>query len=763
MAKVYLQIIGVVSLVLVSGGIALSEEGVFKYPCYLLEAYDADNSCWKGVEADGRWPVPVVPEKLLVGHPPSDVSCVTFPPDHWVELKFSGRIVDGPGNDIIIIEVGQAGEQALVFVTDGAGQEYLLDIATASDSGEQASTEIGIDIAGISFPFVPCALRVLAIDNKGDLPGFDIASVRARTCVDCGEIACNPYPPSGAENVAPDTILTWSPGNSAEKHTVYFGTSISDVDANATAVSNPTQPQDANSFDPGGLELGESYYWRVDEVNYASANSPWVGDIWSFTVTDHIVVDDFESYNDGDNKIYNTWIRAGEAIVYLATNPVYRCGQSMALDYYYNDYFYSEATRTFSSGQDWASAGVTTLELFFHGKADNEINGLMMYIAIGDGDVTTVVLYDGDPNNIKRESWQVWRIDLQKLAGVNLSNITNISIGMCLGITEPSGYGWGRVYFDDIMLYPSRCLEANRPAADFTGDCAVDFEDLEEMTYNWLDTIYNVYPVASPNAPLAWYKFDGNAQDSTGNAHGDPCGSPTYVPGIYGQAIRFDGYKDSVVIAGAAALFSKISSQITIAFWQYGDDSPHLNDTVCCSNYIYGVAGPAIAINLGCWRKPSRYNWDAGYPWSFDSRLSGSHRYKSEWAGREPDGSTAGRWNHWAFAKDCEAGPNGRGLMQIFLNGVLYDSRMDASSPISAVTSYVIGSGWYGGYDGLIDDFRIYDYALSQQEVAYIATNGTGVFDQPLMSPANLSADGRINLKDFAILANKWLDKRLWP
>ena len=75
----------------------------------------------------------------------------------------------------------------------------------------------------------------------------------------------------------------------------------------------------------------------------------------------------------------------------------------------------------------------------------------------------------------------------------------------------------------------------------------------------------------------------------------------------------------------------------------------------------------------------------------------------------------------------------------------------------------MIGSGWYGGYDGLIDDFRIYDYALSQPEVAYIATNGTGIFDQPLMSPADLSADGRINFKDFAILADNWLNERLWP
>ena len=101
--------------------------------------------------------------------------------------------------------------------------------------------------------------------------------------------------------------------------------------------------------------------------------------------------------------------------------------------------------------------------------------------------------------------------------------------------------------------------------------------------------------------------------------------------------------------------------------------------------------------------------------------------------------------------------------MQIFLNGALYDSRMGANSPILGVTSFQIGSGWYGGYDGLIDDFRIYNYALSQLEVAYIATNGTGIFDQPIMSPADLDADKQINFKDFAVLAGSWLDEQLWP
>ena len=101
--------------------------------------------------------------------------------------------------------------------------------------------------------------------------------------------------------------------------------------------------------------------------------------------------------------------------------------------------------------------------------------------------------------------------------------------------------------------------------------------------------------------------------------------------------------------------------------------------------------------------------------------------------------------------------------MHIFLNGLLYDTRSGAGAAISGITSFEIGSGWYGGYDGLIDDFRIYNYALSQSEIAHVATNGTGIFEQPLMIPADLNNDNQIDFSDFALLADHWLENQLWP
>ena len=63
-----------------------------------------------------------------------------------------------------------------------------------------------------------------------------------------------------------------------------------------------------NTYQAGGLEYGKTYYWRVDEVNDAATPSVREGEIWSFSTTEFFVVEDFEGYNDDDNRIYDAWI-----------------------------------------------------------------------------------------------------------------------------------------------------------------------------------------------------------------------------------------------------------------------------------------------------------------------------------------------------------------------------------------------------------------------------------------------------------------------
>ena len=88
--------------------------------------------------------------------------------------------------------------------------------------------------------------------------------------------AFEPAPGDKAEKVASNVSLTWKAGLAASSHKVYFGTDPGKLAAKGTS--------SGNSFKPEGLELGRIYYWRVDAVNDQWKQSPWKGDVWSFTV-----------------------------------------------------------------------------------------------------------------------------------------------------------------------------------------------------------------------------------------------------------------------------------------------------------------------------------------------------------------------------------------------------------------------------------------------------------------------------------------------
>ncbi len=91
----------------------------------------------------------------------------------------------------------------------------------------------------------------------------------------------NPNPADGDKDVPREVILSWEPGKFAPPtngHIVYWGENFADVnDATGGAT------QDANSYDPGDLTFGTTYYWRVDEVNSAPDNTVFKGNVWQFT------------------------------------------------------------------------------------------------------------------------------------------------------------------------------------------------------------------------------------------------------------------------------------------------------------------------------------------------------------------------------------------------------------------------------------------------------------------------------------------------
>jgi len=93
------------------------------------------------------------------------------------------------------------------------------------------------------------------------------------------------YDPVPADNaVHPDTSvsLSWTPGDFAASHDVYFSDNFYDVSTGNDEVFQDSQIE--TSFVVDGLVPGKTYYWRIDEVNGLHPDGKWEGDVWSFKI-----------------------------------------------------------------------------------------------------------------------------------------------------------------------------------------------------------------------------------------------------------------------------------------------------------------------------------------------------------------------------------------------------------------------------------------------------------------------------------------------
>jgi hypothetical protein len=103
-------------------------------------------------------------------------------------------------------------------------------------------------------------------------------------------IAEKPDPEDGALYEDTWVNLSWSPGDFAVSHDVYLGDNFDEVNDGTgdTFRGNQTGTFLVAGFPgfpyPDGLVPGTTYYWRIDEVNDSEPNSPWKGDVWSFSI-----------------------------------------------------------------------------------------------------------------------------------------------------------------------------------------------------------------------------------------------------------------------------------------------------------------------------------------------------------------------------------------------------------------------------------------------------------------------------------------------
>jgi hypothetical protein len=311
------------------------------------------------------------------------LSDIAGPQPTWIEFEFDGvyklhelwvwnsngslEPMIGFGFKDVTIEYSSNGTD---YTTLGTTAEFAR-APGAADYEHNTTTDMG----GVPAKYV----RLTANSNWGGiLPQFGLSEIRF---FHIPVHAKAPYPDLGATGVPLDVVLDWNQGREAAKHDVYLSTdeqAVVDGTAAATTVAE-------SSYGPLDLDLGKTYYWRVDEVNEVETLATWQGELWNFRAQEYFVVDDIEAYNDLDpgdaesNRIFNAWLDGygvatnGSVVGY--ENPpfceqtiVHGGEQSMPLAYDNSGTArYSEATLTLSSQRDWTRKAVETLVLWFKG------------------------------------------------------------------------------------------------------------------------------------------------------------------------------------------------------------------------------------------------------------------------------------------------------------------------------------------------------------------------------------------------------------
>jgi hypothetical protein len=198
---------------------------------------------------------------------------------------------------------------------------------------------------------------------------------------------------------------------------------------------------------------------------------------------------------------------------------------------------------------------------------------------------------------------------------------------------------------------------------------------------------------------LGWWKLDEKdgavAADSSGNGNdGALVGNPQWRPqaGKIGGAIEFSGKGDYVKIANESAF--DITSQITVAAW--------VNITSVPQEWT-GI----VTKGDSAWRLSTSFANNV-----FHFGVSGEDYLN----GNTVVGS--GQWHHVACVYDGSK-------MNIYVDGKL-DASRQGSGPIATNDFPVCigGNIQLTGrcWDGLIDDVRVYNYALSENEITALAT-----------------------------------------
>ena len=260
--------------------------------------------------------------------------------------------------------------------------------------------------------------------------------------------------------------------------------------------------------------------------------------------------------------------------------------------------------------------------------------------------------------------------------------------------------------------------------ADVNNDGSVDLEDLALTANSWL------YEFCCDGSPVGYWAFDETsgttATDSSiygrdGMLFNFPTDDSQWTDGETNGALSFDGQDDYVEISG------------------YNGISGGANRT--CAAWVKTTQAPGEIITWG--------NSDPGRKWII--RVNETGALRAEVSGGYIYGTTPvndGCWHHVAVVLNSDITPD-ISEVSLYVDGQLETISGVADEPIDTASAQDVAIGVYTTtatryFKGLMDEVRIYDRALSPDEV------------EQLYLGVDSNYDGTVDLYDFSQLAFSW-------
>ncbi len=363
---------------------------------------------------------------------------------------------------------------AVTHVANSAHYDLYVDYRKEAELNDYSGGSISDGDFYLGCGYGWTSYRVL----NGSIDEFRISDVALSTddfVMVTQEKASFPNPNTGRLLSSMFATLEWQPGDLAMSHDIYFGTDPDNLvfQENTYELSWQCPP----------LAPSTTYYWRVDAVAYGFPQSPWVGDVWTFSTVDSILLDDFEDY-DAESDLDKVWsfsendpntnanlqhpdlVVDGDAVYYEGNR-----GMKIIYDLAVET---EESTASFSPEYKyWSSDGIKVLSMYVAFAHDSVAD---VKVTLNDGVNSSSSVYRYSELGWNGQ-WNEVNFVLSDFVGIDLGNIELVTVA------ATGAVGTGRVYIDDLKLNISRCMAELK--GDLNGDCAVDLSDIAKMASEW--------------------------------------------------------------------------------------------------------------------------------------------------------------------------------------------------------------------------------------------------------------------------------------